>query len=304
MTDILIIGGGTAGLTAAVYARRAGKSVIIFEKENVGGQIVYAPRVDNYPGLPGVSGADFAASTAAQAESAGADLRYEEVLQVSWQGNHYVVHTDCSVYEGKAVIAACGTQHRRLGLKGEDDLLGAGVSYCAVCDGAFCSGKDVAVVGGGSTALTDALFLSGICRSVTIIHRRDTFRGEDSLLKELQSRSSVRFLLDSAVESLEESQGMLTGIRVKQLKTGESSNLSIQGLFIAVGRIPQTSVFQEMVKTDESGYLAAGEDCITSQKGFFAAGDCRTKQVRQLTTAAGDGAASALAACRYVDSCR
>ena len=302
MTDIIVIGGGTAGLTAALYASRAGKSVTLFEKESTGGQIVYSPKVENYPGLPGISGADYAAALTRQAESFGVTIEYAEVLGVEQTEAGYVVRSDAGSVTGHALILAVGTSHRKLGLEKEDDLVGCGVSYCAVCDGAFYRDAHVAVLGGGSTALTDALFLSGICSRVTLIHRRDTFRGEDALVARLREKSNVEFLLSSTVTGLQDADGVLTGITVRKLSTGEEQLLPVEGLFIAIGQLPQTELYRGFVELDDAGYIQAGEDCLTSQEGVFAAGDCRTKAVRQLTTASGDGAVAGLAACRYVES--
>ncbi len=302
MTDILVIGGGTAGLTAALYASRAGKSVTLLEKESTGGQIVFSPRVENYPGLPGVSGADYAAALTEQAESFGVTIEYAEALGVEADETGFRVRCDDGERTARALILAAGTSHRRLGLPGEEDLVGCGVSYCAVCDGAFCAGGEVAVVGGGNTALTDALFLAGICKKVTLIHRRDSFRGEESLAARLRRLPNVELRLRSAVTELRPADGTLTGIAVRNLDSQAEEVLPVDGLFVAVGQLPQTEIYRGFVDTDEAGYLIAGEDCRSSRPGVFIAGDCRTKAVRQLTTAAGDGAAAGLGACRYIDS--
>ena len=302
MTDILVIGGGTAGLTAALYASRAGKSVTLLEKESTGGQIVFSPRVENYPGLPGVSGADYAAALTEQAESFGAAIEYAEALGVEAEANGFRVRCDDGERTARALVLAAGTSHRHLGLPGEEDLVGCGVSYCAVCDGAFCAGGEVAVVGGGNTALTDALFLAGICQKVTLIHRRDSFRGEESLASRLRALPNVELRLCSAVTELRQQDGALTGITVRDLDSQTEEVLPADGLFVAVGQLPQTELYRGFVDMDEAGYLIAGEDCRSSRPGVFIAGDCRTKAVRQLTTAAGDGAAAGLGACRYIDS--
>ncbi len=302
MTDIIVAGGGTAGLTAAIYARRAGKSVLLIEKESTGGQIVFAPRVENYPGLPGISGADYAAALTEQAEDLAVTTEYAEILSLSGEDGDFTVNCDSGEFKAKALILAPGASHRRLGIEGEEELTGCGLSYCAVCDGAFYEGKDVLVLGGGSTALTDALFLSGICRSVTLIHRRDTFRGEASLAARLREKTNVTLMLSSRLTGLKEEDGILTGVVVESLTGGQSRELKADGLFIAIGQIPQTEFCRGFVGLDESGYIIAGEDCISSRDGVYAAGDCRTKAVRQLTTAAADGAVAGLAACAYVDS--
>ena len=301
MTDIIVIGGGTAGLTSALYARRAGKTVTLIEKENTGGKIVFSPRIDNYPGLLSVSGSDYAAALTEQVTAAGADIQYAEAHSIVRDDTGFIVQCDTGEMRGRALIIATGTSHRRLGLEKEAELVGCGVSYCAVCDGAFYAGAETAVLGGGNTALTDALFLSGICKKVTVIHRRDTFRGEDALLSRLKTQPNVSFQLSSIVTELRESNGLLSGITVQNLRTAQEFSLSVDGLFIAIGQTPQTAVCSGFVELDAAGYIVAGEDCATSREGVYAAGDCRTKTVRQLTTAAGDGAAAALAAYHYIE---
>lgn len=299
--DIIVVGGGPAGLTAALYAARAGKIVAVAERENTGGQIVYSPLVENYPAVPAMSGADFAQKFTEQVEALGVEILYDEVTGLDRDGESFTVHCDGGDYRCKAVVLATGAAHRHLGLPGEEDLVGCGVSYCAVCDGAFYTGRDVAVVGGGDTALQDALFLANSCRSVTLIHRRDQFRGEDRLVRQVESRENIHILYSHTVEALYASGGELTGITVKNTKTGELKELAVEGLFAAVGQLPQSGPFAALVDTD-GGYYAAGEDTLTGCDGVFAAGDGRVKSVRQLTTAVGDGAVAGLAACRYVDA--
>ena len=301
MYDIIVVGGGPAGLTAALYAARAGKTVAVAERENTGGQIVYSPLVENYPAVPAMSGADFAQKLTEQVEALGVEILYDEVTGLDRDGASFTVHCDGGDYRCKAVVLATGAAHRHLGLPGEEDLVGCGVSYCAVCDGAFYTGRDVAVVGGGDTALQDALFLANSCRSVTLIHRRDQFRGEARLVRQVESRENIHILYSHTVEALHASGGELTGITVKSAKTGEMKELTLDGLFAAVGQLPQSAPFAELVNTD-GGYYAAGEDTLTGCDGLFAAGDGRVKSVRQLTTAVGDGAVAGLAACRYVDA--
>ncbi|MBR6705218.1 MAG: FAD-dependent oxidoreductase [Clostridia bacterium] len=302
MTDIIVVGGGTAGLTAAVYARRSGKSVILIEKESTGGQIVFSPRVENYPGIPSVSGTDYASALTAQAESLGVAIEYTEALSVEGAGGSFTVRCDSGLVTGKALVIASGTEHRKMGLENEDDLIGCGVSYCAVCDGAFCSGREVAVVGGGNTALTDALFLSGICKKVTLIHRRDSFRAEDALVSRFREKPNAAFMMSCTIKELRAENGMLCGITLKNVKTREEQFLPVDGLFTAIGQVPRTDIFRGFVAMDEEGYIRAGEDCRTDREGVFVAGDCRTKAVRQLVTAAADGAAAGLGASRYTDS--
>lgn len=301
MYDIFVVGGGPAGLTAALYAARAGKTVAVAERESTGGQIVYSPLVENYPAVPAMSGADFAQRLTEQVEALGVALIYDEVIALDRQEDGFSVQCTGGTYRCRAVVLATGAAHRHLGLEGEEALVGCGVSYCAVCDGAFYTGRDVAVVGGGDTALQDALFLSNSCRSVTLIHRRDQFRGEAQLVRRVQARENIRILYSHTVESLHQSGGELTGVTVKDAKTGALHDLTVDGLFAAVGQLPQSQPFAALVAT-EAGYYQAGEDTLTGCAGVFAAGDGRVKSVRQLTTAVGDGAVAGLAACGYVDA--
>ena len=304
MYDVIVVGGGPAGLTAALYAARAGKDVLVLERESTGGQINYSPLVDNYPGLPGMSGSQFAQALTQQALDQGVHIREEEVTFLRTQGELLELTTPQGRYSATALVLATGVTHRKLGLEGEDELVGAGVSYCAVCDGAFYQGRPVAVVGGGDTALQEALFLSARCSKVTLIHRRDLFRGESRLVEQLRGRDNVEFLLSAAVEKLHAGPEGLTGLTVRDLKGGKTLELAVDGLFVAVGQQPQNQLFANLVMTDDRGYFLAGEDCATSLPGVFAAGDCRVKSVRQLTTAVGDGAVAGLAASRYVDDRR
>lgn len=301
MHDIIVVGGGPAGLTAALYAARAGKTVAVAERENTGGQIVYSPLVENYPAVPAMSGADFAQKLTEQVEALGVEIIYDEVTGLARDGEGFIVRCDGGEHRCRAVVLATGAAHRHLGLLGEEDLVGCGVSYCAVCDGAFYIGRDVAVVGGGDTALQDALFLANSCRSVTLIHRRDQFRGEDRLVRQVESRENIHILYSHTVEALHAAGGELTGITVQDVKTGTARELAVEGLFAAVGQLPQSAPFAALVNTD-GGYYQAGEDTLTGCDGVFAAGDGRVKSVRQLTTAVGDGAVAGLAACRYVDA--
>lgn len=293
--DIIVIGGGPAGLTAAIYARRAGKSVLVLEKASVGGQIATSPRVDNFPGIPGVSGVELAERLYTQAEDLGTRIELEEALEIR-NGSLKTVVTDYDTYTCTALILATGMKHRSLGLAREEEL--AGVSFCAVCDGAFYEGKDTAVCGGGNTALQDALFLADLCRHVTLIHRRGQFRGDPILVEAVKRRENVTILLDTVVDALLGDEA-LSGLLLKNTVTGETRELAVDGLFQAVGQQPEGTLARALGIADEAGFLPAGEDCRTAAGGIFAAGDCRVKEVRQLTTACADGAVAALAACAY-----
>ena len=304
MYDIIVVGGGPAGLTAALYASRAGKNVLVLEGETPGGQINYSPHVDNYPGLPGMDGESFARTLTQQALEQGVALVNEAATAFRIQGDQMEIKTADERYTAASVILATGVTQRQLGLDNEDDLIGMGVSYCAVCDGAFYQNMPVAVVGGGDTALQEALFLSERCSKVTVIHRRDLFRGQAKLLDQLRARPNVEFLLSHTVKKLNRDENGLTGLVLHDIKENEDKELKVDGLFVAVGQEPRNKIFASLLSTDERGYLMAGEDCSTSMSGVFAAGDCRTKEVRQLTTAVGDGAVAALAACEYVDDWR
>lgn len=301
MTDLIIIGAGPAGMTAALYAARAGKSVLVLEKETFGGQITYSPRVENYPGIKQISGNEWASGLVEQILDLGVRTELETVTGIRPDGPRWIVETMEGIHIGRALILATGVSHRRLGLPREEDLMGAGLSTCAVCDGAFYAGEDTAVVGGGDTALQEALFLSSLCRRVTVIHRRGEFRGEHRLQVALHQRDNVELRLHSVVSALEGTDS-LTGVTLQDIRSGVEEHLAVTGLFVAIGQLPHNEAFASAVRLDESGYILAGEDTQTSSPGVFAAGDCRAKEVRQLTTAVGDGAAAALAACRYVDS--
>ncbi|MCB6200714.1 thioredoxin-disulfide reductase [Extibacter muris] len=300
MYDIVIVGGGTAGMTAAIYGLRAGKKVLLIEGTTFGGQITLSPHVENYPGIAEVSGSQFATAMAEQASALGAELEYTKVKSVRKDGGNKIVVTEDKEIPCRTVILATGVSHRHLGVPREEELVGAGVSYCAVCDGAFFKGSDVAVVGGGSTALQDAVFLSEYCSHVYVVHRRDEFRGEKHLVETLSARDNVTFVLDSVVSEIK-GEDAVESIRILNKKTGGTSELKVEGIFIAVGQKPNNDPFEEIVKLNEEGYILAAEDCMTSCPGIFAAGDCRTKEVRQLTTAAADGSVAALAACRYIE---
>ena len=277
MTDIIIVGAGPAGLSAAIYALRAGKNVKVFEANTYGGQIVNTPDIENYPGIKHISGFEFATGLYEQAKDLGAELVYEKVLSIKNEDDKKIVYTSSGEYEAKAVILATGAKNRKLGVEKEDEFVGKGISYCATCDGAFFRNKDVAVQGGGNTALEDAAFLSNYCKA----------------------KENVEFVLNSTVIELI-GETNLTGIKVLNKLTNEVKTLEVSGLFVAIGQEPDNKCFEDVVILDEKGYIKATENCLTNTKGIYTAGDCRTKEVRQLTTAAADGAVAALAAASYI----
>ena len=299
MVDIIVIGGGPAGLTAAVYARRAGKSVLVLEKDALGGQITWSPKVENYPAVPAVSGMDLGNRMAEQAMDMGAEVEIDEVLRIEDFGSHKRVYGSFGTeYDARAVILAAGAKPRKLGLKREDELVGSGVGYCAVCDGAFFKGQAVAVNGGGNSALQDAVLLSDLCSRVYLVHRRDSFRGEEALVNLLRGKENVEFVLNAVITGLK-GDSELSGITVEQ--DGVQREIPVSGLFVAIGHEPDLAAFADFLDRDAQGYAASDEGCLTKTEGFFVAGDCRRKKIRQVTTAAADGAVAALAACAWMD---
>ena len=300
MKDIVIIGAGCAGLTAAVYARRLGRSVVILEGESIGGQILYAPQIENYPGIKNISGMAFSDVLYDQAMNFGAELDFAQAEKIEKAENGFIVSTDSGVaHTCRSVILATGAKHRKLGLANEEELTGHGVSYCALCDGAFFKNKDVAVVGGGSTALESVEHLSGVCHKVILIHRRNGFRGEEALAERIRSMKNVEFRLGCEVTALS-GEKELSGITITDKAAEKTEKLDVSGLFVAIGQVPDNSRFADLVTLDDYGYIVAGENCQTSCPGIFAAGDCRVKNVRQLATAAADGAVCAVGACGSV----
>lgn len=297
MYDVIIIGAGTAGLTAAIYTMRAGKTALMLEEKAYGGQIINTPDIENYPGFKHISGFEYATNLYEQATELGAEMKYEKALKIkNIAPDEKIVVTNNGEYECRAVILATGAKNRPLGVEKENLMVGSGVSYCATCDGMFFRGKEVAVVGGGNTALEDALYLSNCCSKVYLIHRRDTFRGDAKDVNALKARENVEFVLDSVVTALQ-GKFKLEGIEVANKLDGSVRTIPVAGLFVAVGQTPENEGFADVVTLAEGGYIAAGEDCRTGTEGIYTAGDCRTKSVRQLTTAAADGAVAALAAC-------
>lgn len=299
--DIIVAGGGPAGLTAAIYSARAGKKVLVVEKMNPGGQITYAPLVENYPGVLRISGADFANTLVEQAESFGVEFAYEEVCSII-QGKPITVETDFEKRTCKAVILAIGAEHRHLGLEQEGDFVGAGISYCAVCDGAFYSGREVTVIGGGNSALQEALFLSEICSKVTLVNRRKELRADECLIQKLEQRKNIEFLYPYTVSDIQEADGEVCGLVLKNVENGEEEVLKTEGVFVAIGLKSCSDSFAGLGICEERGYFLTDEQKRTAMEGVFAAGDCCDKKVRQLTTACSDGAVAALAACEYLES--
>lgn len=296
--DILIVGGGPAGLTAATYARRAGKTVLVIEKGAFGGQITWSPRVENFPGVISAGGNEIGDMLLSQAMEQGADVELEEIVSAEKCGDLFSLRAlSGTEYRGRSLIAAAGAKPAPLGLAREEELTGSGVCYCAVCDGAFFAGQDVAVCGGGNSALQDALLLSEKCRKVYLVHRRSSFRGEEKLVEALKAKENVEFMLEASVTAL---LGGDTLEAAELSHNGEKRIIPISGLFVAIGHVPQNGIFAGLMELDEKGYAAAGENCLTRTPGFFAAGDCRQKRVRQCATACADGAVAALAACEYL----
>ena len=301
MHDIIIVGGGPAGLTAAIYGLRAGKSVLVIEKNGFGGQIAYSPKVENIPGTMQISGAEFADHLTEQVMNLGADVELENVTSVE-PGEVMKVHTEeGSTFEGKAVILALGVKHRMLGLPGEEELIGNGISFCAVCDGAFYADQDVAMIGGGNSALQEALLLADVCRSVTIVQNLAFFTGEQKLADALAEKDNVKVLFSTVVSEYETENGKLVGLKLHNDATGEDSAIKVDGAFLAVGLMPENEPFAALEKLNDWGYFDTDESCATQTAGIFVAGDCRSKRIRQVVTASADGAIAAMAACRYLE---
>lgn len=296
--DIIIIGAGPAGLTAALYASRAGKSVLLLERSTLGGQITASPLVENYPGIPAVSGAEFATNLIEQVKTLGAQIKISAATAIRRDGDVFTVETRRAEFSCRAVIIATGSRHRELGIEREKELVGSGVSYCAVCDGAFFAGRVTAVVGGGNTALQDAVYLSARCEKVYLIHRRNEFRADAHLVNRVRSIPNIEIVTPAQVESLN-GDNRLCSVTVR-ISDNELRTFDCDGLFVAVGQEPQNSPFADLVPLDDRGYIAIDES-LTTSPGIFIAGDCRAKSLRQLTTAIGDGASAGVAACEYVD---
>ena len=291
MIDVIIIGAGTAGLSAAIYVQRAGKKALVLEESTYGGQIINTVDIENYPGIKHISGFDFATELFNQAKDLGTTFAFEGVVKIE-----KVVYTAKNEYHAKAIIIATGMKRRELGIDREKELIGKGISYCAICDGMFFRGKDVAVNGGGNVAVEDVEYLTRYCNRVYLIHRRDEFRADEAEVVKLNGKENLVKIMNSTVTKLN-GEERLQSIDVTNKNTGETKTLNVDALFIAIGQIPMNQIFSEIVELDEYGFIKADEECRTSVKGIYAAGDCRVKSVRQLTTAASDGAIAALNAC-------
>lgn len=301
MYDIIIVGAGPAGLTAALYALRADKTVLVLEKSTFGGQITYSPQIENYPGIATMSGNEFADKLVDQVINQGAEIEMETVIAIRDNGATKTVVTEDGEHEAKAVIIATGVKHRQTGLPNENELVGEGVSYCAVCDGAFFKGQTVAVLGGGNSALQEAVLLSEGCSKVYVIQNLDYFTGEAKLVEKLKAKDNVEFIMGTVITALK-GEKALEGLTLRKESDGSESELKVDGLFVAIGLIPNNKAFADVAGLDEWGYIDSDESCVTKTAGVFVAGDCRKKQIRQITTAAADGSIAALAACRYIDS--
>ena len=303
MYDIIIIGAGPAGLTAALYARRADKKVLVIEKETFGGQITHSPKVENYPGFTVMSGNEFADKLIEQVMYQGAEIELDTVTGIKGDAGQYTVECERGSFEAKSVIIATGSHHRQLGLEKENKFTGEGVSYCAVCDGAFYKDKDVAVIGGGNSALQEAILLSKTSKSVTVVQNLPFLTGEIKLREEIEKTANISVILSSVVlEILGDDK--FEGIRIKNTETDAESDVIVDSIFVAIGQQPENEPFKDVVKLNEYGYIISDESCIpdTCKKGIFTAGDCRTKKIRQIATAISDGATAALEACNFVDS--
>ncbi len=299
MYDIIIIGAGTAGLTAAIYGQRAGLSCKVFEKYAPGGQIVNSPSIENYPGMYGVSGYDYSMALLEQAQKLGAEVEFAEVTGVDFSGKTKKVITSAEDFEAKAVIIANGAARRKIGCKGEEEFEGRGVSYCATCDGAFFCGKTVAVVGGGESAFEEAEYLAEICDKVYLIHRRDVFTAAKTAVDSLLKKKNVTLLTNSVIEEIKGENAVSSAV-IKNRANQSKVEVPLSAVFVAIGLVPENGLYKDVLTLDEYGYFDAAEDCKTNIEGVFAAGDTRKKQLRQLVTAASDGAAAATAAANYI----
>lgn len=298
MHDIIVVGAGTAGMTAALYALRNGKSVLLLEGECVGGQIANSPRVENFPSVKAISGSEFSDKLCEQIKALGAKIELERVEGIQKVSDVFTVKTDCGTHEARAVIIATGAKHKKIGVEREEELTGSGVSYCAVCDGPFYSGDDVALVGDANTALQYGILLSGYCNKVYVCTWMDKFFGDKALVDALLQKPNIEWVKNVTLCALEGDEELTACVFNTQ--DGKKLTIPVKACFIAIGQEPDNAPFANVVKPDENGYIVADESCTTATDGVFVAGDCRTKKVRQLTTAAADGAVAAMAACKYL----
>ena len=301
MYDVIVVGGGPAGMTAALYAQRNGQSALVIEKNGFGGQITHSPKVENYPGTLSMSGNEFADKTLEQILAQGAEIEIDCVTGIKDMGEYKIVETEEGSFEGKTVVIATGVKHRMLGLEGEEDMVGEGISFCAVCDGDFYAGKTVAVAGGGNSALQEAILLAEKCKEVIMLQDLPKLTGEAKLQEVLFARDNVRAMTEVKINRLITEGGELRGLEIESRRDGHSQEISCDGLFVAIGLIPENEPFKELAELNNYGYFDSDEQCLTKTPGIFVAGDCRSKFVRQVTTAVADGATAALAACRYID---
>ncbi len=300
MVDIIVIGAGTAGMTSALYALRNGKSVLVLEGENFGGQIANSPRVENYPTIKVISGSEFSEKLFEQIIDLGADFELEKAQNIEKKDGYFEVTTDYAVHQAKAVILATGVHHKKLNIEREDELVGHGISYCAVCDGAFYKDEEVVLVGDANTALQYAILLTNYCKKVKVCTWMDRFFGDKALVDTLLKKHNVEWIKNVTTKEFVGSPE-LTGVIFTNRDNGEDIQINCKACFVAIGQVPDNERFSNLVDLDKIGYVIAGEDCKTKTEGVFVAGDCRTKVVRQLTTAVNDGAVAATAACLYCD---
>ncbi len=301
MYDIIVVGAGPAGLTAAIYGRRADKSVLVLERGTFGGQMTFSPKIENYPGFCQISGNELAEKLVEQALSLGAEIDMQEVMGIRKEENGIfcVSCSECD-FMAKSVVIAVGSKHRLLGLPKEEQFIGDGISFCAVCDGAFYANKTVAVIGGGNSALVEAIMLSDGCEKVYIVQNLDFLTGEEKLAQILRSRDNVEIICGYTVDEIL-GYDTFNGIVIKDVKNGEKMRLDLDGMFVAIGQVPENEQYKNLVTLNDRGYIVSDESCVTATEGLFVAGDCRTKGIRQISTACADGATAALAACRYLD---
>lgn len=299
MYDIIIVGAGPAGLSAAIYSRRANKKTLVLEEKNYGGQIINTNCIENYPVESGISGYDFSEKLYNQVKELDAEINFEKVIEIIDKNDYKEVKTSNNIYQTKAIILATGSENRKLNLEKEEEFIGKGISYCATCDGAFYKDKEVAIVGGGNVAIEDAIYLSDIAKKVYLIHRRDTFRADETSIKKLMNKNNVEFIYNSNVTKLI-GENELEAIEVTT--ENEKKIVKVSGLFVAIGRVPKNNEFSKIIDVDKYGYIISNEDCHTNIKGIFVAGDNRTKKLRQLVTATSDGAVAATEAVNYINN--